>query len=101
MQNCVDSLYVWTVWLCFDKFDRFLIETILSQFKPFVYKTILPNGTVEYSGYCIDLLKHIAENLSFDYTIYDKDEIGTMNDNGQWSGVIGELTEGVSCIIVC
>ncbi|EEB10703.1 glutamate receptor, putative [Pediculus humanus corporis] len=48
-----------------------------------------------YSGYCIDLLEEIRKLIKFDYVIYEAPDkkFGTMDDKGQWNGMIKELIE--------
>ncbi|CAL1292890.1 unnamed protein product [Larinioides sclopetarius] len=67
---------------------------------PFVYKNVDENGTVTFSGYCVELLDEIKEILNFDYTISEtKDnKFGTMNDKLEWDGMIRDLVDKVSPI---
>ncbi|GFY79459.1 ionotropic receptor 25a [Trichonephila inaurata madagascariensis] len=62
---------------------------------PFVYKNIDANGTVTFTGYCVELLDEIKKILNFDYTISEtKDnKFGTMDDNLQWDGMIRDLVD--------
>ncbi|KAF8790580.1 Ionotropic receptor 25a like protein [Argiope bruennichi] len=62
---------------------------------PFVYKHVDENGTVTFSGYCVELLDEIKEILNFDYTISEtKDnKFGTMNDKLEWDGMIRDLVD--------
>lgn len=63
--------------------------------KPFVFPNEDGNGT-EWKGYCIDLIKQIAELLKFDYTIYEVDDgkYGTINDTTkEWDGMVRELID--------
>ncbi len=50
-----------------------------------------------YSGYTIDVLVKIAERLNFTFEIREPEDgqYGSLLDNGQWSGMIGELERGV------
>lgn len=69
---------------------------------PFIMKEIHPNGTVEYVGYCIDLLKEVQKKMAngtggvkwnWTYTleeIYDG-RFGENKGNNTWTGIIGEL----------
>ena len=69
---------------------------------PFIMKQIHPNGTVEYVGYCIDLLKEVQKKMAngtggvkwnWTYTleeIYDG-RFGENKGNNTWTGIIGEL----------
>lgn len=46
-----------------------------------------------YSGYCIDLMNLIAENMDFEYEIEELPEFGKMDDEGNWNGVIKKLID--------
>ncbi|GFR79731.1 glutamate receptor [Elysia marginata] len=69
---------------------------------PFVYKYGDTNNTgeVTYEGYCIQMLEKLAEEMDFDYTIYDVPNVGSMDDLGNWDGAIRELMEGRADIAV-
>ena len=55
------------------------------------------DGTISYDGYCIDLLKELAEKLRFTYEIYPSPDgmFGAETKNGTWNGMIGELVHKV------
>ena len=57
-------------------------------------------GSPRYYGYCIELLDALADQMGFDYDIYDSPDgqFGSLADDGSWSGVIKELIEKV-CLI--
>ncbi|GFO24576.1 glutamate receptor, ionotropic kainate 2 [Plakobranchus ocellatus] len=69
---------------------------------PFVYKYESANGTGQpmYDGYCIQMLQSLAEEMDFDYTIYDVETVGSMDEDGNWDGAIKELLEGRADIAV-
>lgn len=46
-----------------------------------------------YTGYCIDLMDTIAALCDFDYKIFEADEHGKMNANGEWNGVVRKLID--------
>ncbi|KAH7642522.1 glutamate receptor [Dermatophagoides farinae] len=52
-------------------------------------------GNDRFYGYCIDLLKEIvnSSDFKFDYTLRVVDDAmyGHKNENGEWTGLIGEL----------
>ncbi|KAK6185015.1 hypothetical protein SNE40_007344 [Patella caerulea] len=75
-----------------DKKKFYKIVTV-SDIPPFVYKLLSPNDT--YKGYCIDLLNKIAENMDFDFDIYESPDnlYGSMDENGHWNGAIKELID--------
>ncbi|KAF7998303.1 hypothetical protein HCN44_009701 [Aphidius gifuensis] len=49
----------------------------------------------EWSGYCIDLIEEIRKILGFEYEIrlVDDNNFGSMNDDGEWNGMIKELVD--------
>lgn len=55
----------------------------------------LPDSSA-WDGFCIKLLKAIAEDVGFNYTIHivADGQYGSEN-NSRWNGMIGELIEGV------
>ncbi|CAM4762379.1 unnamed protein product [Rotaria magnacalcarata] len=70
------------------------LQVVTREEKPYVVKKVHTNGRVYFEGYCIDMLDEIAQRLHFNYSIrIAKDAAyGKEDDNGQWSGIIGELT---------
>lgn len=52
-------------------------------------------GNDRFYGYCIDLMKEIvnSSDFKFDYTLRVVDDAmyGHKNENGEWTGLIGEL----------
>ncbi|XP_071511650.1 glutamate receptor 2-like [Diadema antillarum] len=59
-------------------------------------------GNDRYEGYCVDLLKHIVTKFPFKFRIElvkDK-QYGTIQKNGKWNGMIGELMYGSADIAV-
>ncbi|XP_068617329.1 ionotropic receptor 25a isoform X1 [Battus philenor] len=48
-----------------------------------------------FKGYCIDLIEEIREIVKFDYEIIlaPDGHFGTMDENGNWNGIIKELIE--------
>ena len=63
----------------------------------------LEDGSILYTGYCIDLLNELKRNLKFTYDIYSAPEgkYGIETENGTWNGMIGELLNEVCKHIVC
>ena len=55
------------------------------------------DGTISFTGYCIDLLNELARNLHFTYDIYPSPDgnYGAETGNGTWNGMIGELINKV------
>ncbi len=60
-------------------------------------------GNDRFQGYCIDLIKEIAQVLEFKYTIklVDDGVHGRKNERQEWNGMIKELIEGVSDFFRC
>ncbi len=61
-------------------------------------KSVAPDGTVTYNGYCIDILKLIQKNAAenfnerFSFEIYEVEDgsYGVFDEQKQkWSGLIG------------
>ncbi|XP_012940304.1 ionotropic receptor 25a [Aplysia californica] len=84
-----------------NKKKRYRIVTV-AGIPPFVYKEepINSTGPPVYKGYCIDLLERIAQDMNFDYEIHDVEIVGSMDDDGNWSGVIKELIDNKADIAV-
>ncbi|KAG8261588.1 hypothetical protein J6590_069537 [Homalodisca vitripennis] len=63
--------------------------------KPFVIREVDSAGNEKFSGYCVDLLEEIRKLIGFEYEIYiaPDNEFGTMDEQGQWNGIIRELIE--------
>lgn len=55
-------------------------------------------GNDRFEGFCIDLLKELANILGFSYEIrlVPDGKYGSQDDKGQWNGMIKELMEHVS-----
>jgi hypothetical protein len=56
------------------------------------------NPNDRFEGFCIDLLKQIAENVGFEYTIelVPDGKYGVMNyETGEWNGIVKELMDKV------
>jgi len=55
-----------------------------------------------FEGYIVDLLDGVADKAGFSYIIKliaDK-KYGTRLDSGRWNGMIGEVHEGVSIVMI-
>lgn len=58
-------------------------------------------GNDRFEGYCIDLMKLLAEKIGLNYTIklVADGEFGSQEtDDGSWNGLIGELLRKVPVI---
>ena len=55
-------------------------------------------GNKRFEGYCAELAEKIAEIVKFDYVLklVNDSKYGTRLDNGDWNGMVGELTRKVS-----
>lgn len=55
-------------------------------------------GNDRFEGFCIDLLRELANILGFTYEIrlVPDGKYGSQDDKGQWNGMIRELIEHVS-----
>lgn len=55
------------------------------------------NGNPVFTGYCMELLQMISENLNFSYevSVAPDGEFGNLNENGEWNGMIRELMDKV------
>nr|AKO90025.1 ionotropic receptor 25a.2 [Microplitis mediator] len=51
------------------------------------------NETNDWEGICIDMLKEMQKFMRFEYKIYESpdDKFGTMDESGNWDGMIKEL----------
>lgn len=59
----------------------------------------MKNGDV-YEGFCVDVLKELAESLKFEYEIFELEGSGR-NQNGKstvWDDIITQLKVGVSTV---
>lgn len=68
------------------------------QQPPFIYRANLTadeDSPRKFYGYCVDLLETLAERLQFDYEMYEVKDSGEKTAAGSWSGIIGELVNGV------
>ena len=76
---------------------------VFQQNAPFMMAKKLEDGSISYTGYCIDLLNELKRNLKFTYDIYSSPDgkYGVETENGTWNGMIGELLSEVSKHIVC
>lgn len=56
------------------------------------------NSTIDFEGFCVDILLELARRLNFSFEIeIVKDKIfGKKNEKGEWNGIIGELVNRVT-----
>lgn len=57
-------------------------------------------GNDRYEGFCVDMLKELAEILRFNYKIHLVGDgvYGVPEANGTWTGMVGELIARVSVL---
>lgn len=60
-------------------------------------------GNDRYEGFCVDMLKELAEILRFNYKIrlVGDGVYGVPEANGTWTGMVGELIARVRSPVVC
>ncbi|KAI8421538.1 hypothetical protein MSG28_009573 [Choristoneura fumiferana] len=72
---------------------QLVFRVVTIEQKPFIIRDDdAPKG---FKGYCIDLIEEIRQIVKFDYeiTLAPDGNFGTMDDNGNWNGIIKELIE--------
>ena len=65
----------------------------VSQVEPYLMRS--NKRGVEFEGYIADLVHQIARVLSVDYEWRVQRRVGRRRKDGSWTGMIGELLEGV------
>lgn len=55
-------------------------------------------GNEQYEGFCVDMLRELADILKFSFKIKLVDDglYGAPEPNGSWTGMVGELINRVS-----
>ncbi|XP_063217386.1 ionotropic receptor 25a-like [Bacillus rossius redtenbacheri] len=55
-----------------------------------------------WDGYCVELLRDLADNLQFDYEIVPPKDgsFGNRRADGSWTGMVGDLATGETDIII-
>ena len=55
------------------------------------------DGNARFEGFAVDLFKHISEFLQFNVTfkLVDDGSYGSMDEHGNWNGMIREVMDGV------
>lgn len=55
-------------------------------------------GNDQYEGFCVDMLRELADILKFSFKIKLVDDglYGAPEPNGSWTGMVGELINRVS-----
>lgn len=83
----------------------FLLSNLAPQESPFVQLRSDHHrfhGNLKYEGFCIDLLKALAEVLGYTYELYTAPagRLGTRLGNGSWDGLVGQVSNGVGCSLL-
>ena len=62
----------------------------------FISVKLQSNGSYRYSGYLYDLWKILASNMGLNYKMVPMpiNDYGTLDANGTWTGLVGELAYG-------
>lgn len=60
-------------------------------------------GNDQYEGFCVDMLRELADILKFSFKIKLVDDglYGAPEPNGSWTGMVGELINRVSMLPLC
>ncbi|KAJ0183146.1 hypothetical protein K1T71_001122 [Dendrolimus kikuchii] len=72
---------------------KLIYRIVTVEQHPFIIKDeTAPKG---FRGFCIDLIDEIREIVKFDYeiTVAPDGNFGSMDDNGNWNGIIKELID--------
>lgn len=59
-------------------------------------KDLSRSGNAKYEGFFLDLMEKICTYLKLDFEIYTVEGPSYMQEDGRWTGIIKEITEGVS-----
>lgn len=59
-------------------------------------------GNDQYEGFCVDMLRELADILKFNFKIKLVDDglYGAPEPNGSWTGMVGELINRVSTFLL-
>lgn len=63
-------------------------------------KRVRNDSTIEFYGYCVDLINDIQNIMNFEYELYEVPDgkYGNMDARMNWNGMIRELIEKVVLI---
>ena len=51
-------------------------------------------GNDKYEGFAVDLVQEISNIVGFNFTLTPSSGYGSRREDGSWTGMIGEITEG-------
>nr|XP_045609615.1 ionotropic receptor 25a-like [Procambarus clarkii] len=79
---------------------HFKIGTVMAR--PWVSSKSESPGDQQYEGYCVELAARLALYMNFDYEFkFPEDgQYGVRQNNGSWNGLVGDLSNGVTDIII-
>ncbi|KAM9456463.1 glutamate receptor ionotropic, kainate 1 isoform 5-T6 [Clarias gariepinus] len=84
--------------------NRTLIVTTILENPYVMYKKSdkVLYGNDRFEGYCLDLLKELANILGFSYEVklVSDGKYGAQNDKGQWNGMVRELIDHIADLAV-
>ena len=68
-------------------------------YPPFVERK---DNDSDYKGSCFRLVRKLEKDLNLTLNIIeDVKQFGMREEDGTWTGMIGKIVDGNSCIIVC
>ncbi|CAN7988348.1 unnamed protein product [Ixodes hexagonus] len=76
--------------------DGDVLRVAVMPNRPFVIMNNAEDGSPEFSGFCVDLLRELSTMVGFKYELhmsYDS-KYGSLDEDGHWTGMIGELIDG-------
>ncbi|GMR62099.1 hypothetical protein PMAYCL1PPCAC_32294, partial [Pristionchus mayeri] len=81
----------------------FRVATVVHP--PFVQRLSDRHDGREFEGFCFDLLDLIEENIgntTYKFEVFEVEDgaVGTMDDNGNWNGLMGALVSGPADIAI-
>ncbi|KAK3755334.1 hypothetical protein RRG08_026064 [Elysia crispata] len=74
-------------------FNERLFVITTTPWKPYVYRHKDENGTVSFTGFCIDMAEELSRTLNFTirYTEPPDGHWGNDDGNGTWNGMVGQV----------
>ncbi|KAM7306640.1 glutamate receptor ionotropic, kainate 2 [Ixodes scapularis] len=79
-----------------EKGDDVVLRVVVISSRPFVIVNNDEDGSPKFSGFCVDLLQELSAMLDFKYELHASYDgrYGSLQEDGQWNGMVGELTNG-------
>ncbi|GFO49258.1 glutamate receptor [Plakobranchus ocellatus] len=74
-------------------FNRRLFVVTTTPWTPYVYRHVTADGTVTFSGFCIDMAAELSRSLNFtiQWTEPPDGYWGNDEGNGTWNGMVGQV----------